>query len=240
MTIRPPPWLIHPVVQHVDLGRRQGLPVRDRTPPRSRRPTCPRGVAGNSLRILLASCETPSWAVCSRTSTTVVERVAIEQRPQELVLARGPAGQQQDAVLVVDDLDVGLAVHVGRIADARRIGWMRRQSVRRPTSSFFGVSSKRTGVISPSPPRRTCWLPSTCPVPRRERSAAAVHVAGEQLHGHRLSRQSLGLDVAGDRIAVARIGPHRRRQVVDADVLRLLVGADADGEDGDLDLARPA
>ena len=58
-----------------------------------------------------------------------------------------------------------------------------------------------------------------------------------QLDGHRAAGQLLRLQIAGDRETVARIGPGGSHEIADADVGRPAIGADADGEDGNLGVA---
>ena len=125
-----------------------------------------------------------------------------------------PAGQQQDVVLAVDDLDVGLAdtcrpgrgspgVRLDAEAEGPPAGLVRGQLELHRHD--FAVAAEDDLLAALDLAR--------C---RARAVAGGVHVAGEQLHRDQLPGQPLGLDVAGDRVAVARIGPHRRRQVVDA------------------------
>ena len=161
----------------------------------------------------------PCWAVCSRTST-VVERSRCSRVRRNWYSRIGPPASSSTRFLWSTISMSASRIHVGRVADARqRPGCGGRGCGGRPRPSS-GSTRSGTGVISPSPPRMTCWLPSTCPVPRRERSPAGSISRESNCTVTVLSGQPLGLDVAGDGVAVARIGPHRRRQVVDAHALR--------------------
>ena len=68
------------------------------------------------------------------------------------------------------------------------------------------------------------------------RAPAASPAGGprQDLHRDRLARHALGLHVAGHRVMIAGIGAGRHGQIADGHVGRLAVGAEPDGEDGNL------
>ena len=70
-----------------------------------------------------------------------------------------------------------------------------------------------------------CWLVIWPGMPRS--AGLAVVGSREQFHGDHVAGQALGLQVAGDRVAIARIGAGGSRQVAEPHIDRQPIGADA-------------
>ncbi len=155
--------------------------------------------------------------------------VTVKESAKELVVAGGPASQKQHVVLAIDDLDVGLAQAVGRIAGR----------FRRLDTEAQGVAAGRLGRQLELH-RHDLAVAAQGDLPAIHQLSRALRGGGafagrprQHLYRDRLSGKPLGANVAGDGVVVARVSPRRHDQIGDDDAGGLLVGAEADREDGD-------
>ena len=142
--------------------------------------------------------------------------IAIQLRAEEVIIAHRPAGQQQDVILAIDDFDVGLAEVVGRILVAGRIldaetDGAAAEFVGRQFEldrHHFAVAAERD-------------LPGIEHLARAFIGGPGSGGTRKNLHRDHLARHVPGLEIAGHRVAVARICPGRHGQIADAHVGRL-------------------
>src|SRR6185437_4642080 len=153
--------------------------------------------------------------------------VAAQLVAQELVLARGTAREQQDLGFAIDDFDVDFLLIVALVAILRRRPDFQTQ---RAAADLVGDQFEldRHDLAVAAQNNLLYALADALFVGRR---GAGPRAARKQLDANRLAGQTLGLQITGGHVAIARIGAGRGYEIADPHVHRLLQRANAHGVD---------